>query len=102
MTGRSSARIRRIASSDATFASRVDELGARPAVARRRPRVALAEERQLAVDVVERPLGAVEQDEPRRVEVEDLARQLGADRAAGARDEHGPAARRVAETALVR
>ncbi len=64
MTGRSSSTIRRIVSSDATFASRVDELGPRPAVARRGAGVALTEQRQLALDVVERALRAVEQDEP--------------------------------------
>ena len=49
-----------------------------------RPRVAPRKQRELALDVVERALGAVEQDETCRIEVEHLARELGADRPAGA------------------
>ena len=39
---------------------------------------------------VERALGAVDEDEAARPDGEDLARELGADRAAGAGDEHRP------------
>ena len=76
---------------------------ARPARARHAsgPRVAPAEEGEFAIDVVERAFGAVEQDQPRRVEVEHLARQLRADRAARARDEDRPAGEEVTEAALV-
>ena len=69
-----------------------DELGAGPAAARRGPGVAAGEQRELAVDVVQRAFRAIEQDEPRRIEVEHLARQLRADRAARAGDEDRPSA----------
>ena len=64
-------------------------------------RIPLAEECQLPVDVIERPLGAVEQDQAGRVELEDLTSQLGSDRAASPRDEYGLAADEVAETRFV-
>src|SRR5262249_43737948 len=56
----------------------VDELGDR------RGEVALAYE--LALDVEERRLRVVDQDEARRPHTRDLAAELSADRAAGARD----------------
>ena len=46
---------------------------------------------QLEVDQPERVFAVVEQDQPRRPERRDLARQLAADRAAGAGDDHPPA-----------
>src|SRR6185312_12270901 len=44
---------------------------------------------QLLFDLEERPLGVVDEDEPRRPDPRDLAAQLGADRAARARNENG-------------
>ena len=43
---------------------------------------------ELALDLEEVVLGVVEQDEPARRDARDLARELLADRAAGAGDEH--------------
>ena len=53
----------------------------------RRGEVALGDE--LALDLEQRPLGVVDEDQPRRSDARDLPAQLGADRAAGSRDEHG-------------
>ena len=44
---------------------------------------------ELALDVEQRGLGDVDEDEPRRPDACDLAAQLGPDGAAGAGDEHG-------------
>ena len=44
---------------------------------------------ELALDVEERALGLVDEHDPRRLRARDLAAELGADRAAGAGDEHG-------------
>jgi hypothetical protein len=44
---------------------------------------------QLALDVEEGRLGLLHQHEPGRADTGDLATELGADRAAGAGDEHG-------------
>src|SRR5205085_5691339 len=52
---------------------------------------------ELATDLEEVVLGVVEQDEPARRHAGDLAAELGADRAAGARDEHRLAAEVPAE-----
>ena len=78
-----------------------DELGAGTTVAGRRPRIAPAEEGEFAFDVVERAFGAIEQDEPGGVEVVELARQLGADRPAGAGHEDRPPGHEIAQTPLV-
>ena len=48
---------------------------------------ALADE--LALDLEERPLGVVDEDQPRRAHPRDLAAELRADRAARTGDEHG-------------
>ena len=48
--------------------------------------------RQLALDLVERRLGLVDEDQPRRARPCRLTAELGADRAAGARDQHRLAA----------
>ena len=48
---------------------------------------------ELALDLEEVVLGVVEQDQPARADARDLAAQLGADRAAGAGDEHDAAVR---------
>ncbi len=61
-------------------ADRRDHLERRPAVA------------EFLLDRVERELGELEEHQARRVEARDLAAELGADRAAGAGDEDGPAA----------
>jgi hypothetical protein len=66
------------------------ELGAVPAVGEHRHargEVALLDE--LALDLEERRLRRVDEHEPRRLHARDLAAELGADRTAGARDEHG-------------
>ena len=44
---------------------------------------------ELALDLEQRALGVVDEDEPRRPDPRDLAAELGADRAARARDENG-------------
>ena len=44
---------------------------------------------ELALDLEERRLGLVDQDQALAADVGDLAAKLGADGAAGARDEHG-------------
>ena len=44
---------------------------------------------ELALDVEERALGLVDHHDPRRLGARELAAELGADRAAGAGDEHG-------------
>ena len=44
---------------------------------------------ELALDLEQRRLGVVDEDEARGAEVRDLAAELGADRPAGAGDEHG-------------
>ena len=49
--------------------------------------VALVDE--LALDVEQRRLGVVDEDQPRRIDTGDLTAELCADRAAGTRDEHG-------------
>src|SRR5207248_6274259 len=49
--------------------------------------VALADE--LALDLEQRGLGDVDEDEPRRADTRDLAAELGPDRAAGTSDEDG-------------
>jgi hypothetical protein len=67
----------------------------------RRARVALAQQGQLAIDVVERTLGAIEEDQSSRVELVDLPSQLRSDRAAGPGDEHRFAPHDVAEARLV-
>ena len=46
---------------------------------------------ELALDLEQRPLGVVDEDQPRRPDARDLAAELRADRAAGAGDEHGVA-----------
>ena len=43
---------------------------------------------ELALDLEQPGLGVVDEHEPRRADARDLAAELGADRAAGARDEH--------------
>ena len=53
----------------------------------RRREVALVDE--LALDLEERRLALVDEHEPRRAEPRELPAELGADRAAGAGDEHG-------------
>ena len=78
-----------------------DEFGARAPAARGRPRIAAAEEGELAIDVVERALGAVEQDQPGRVEVVHLARELRPDRPTGSGDEDRPAGDELAQAPLV-
>ena len=52
---------------------------------------------QLALDLEQVVLGVVEQDEPARADARDLAAQLGADRAAGAGDEHDAAGEVLAD-----
>ena len=57
----------------------------------RRGKAALADE--LALDVEQRWLGVVDEDDAPRADACDLTAELGADRAAGAGDENGLAAR---------
>ena len=64
-----------------------DELGPRSARPDGCPGVARAQEGELAVDVVERALGPVEQDQAGRVEVVDLSGELRSDRATGSGDQ---------------
>ena len=56
---------------------------------------------QLAADLEQVVLGVVEQDELARADARDLAAQLGADRAAGARDEHDAAGQVAADAVEV-
>ena len=52
---------------------------------------------ELALDLEQVRLGVVDQDEPVRAHTGDLAAQLGADRAAGARDQHALAGQIAAD-----
>ena len=52
---------------------------------------------ELALDEIQGALRPIDEDEPARAEREDLAGQLGADRATGAGDEHDPVADRLVD-----
>ena len=77
------------------------ELGAGPPAAGGRPGIAAGEQRELAIDVVQRAFRPVEQHQPRRVEIEHLARQLRPDGPARAGDKDRPAGHERAQARLV-
>ena len=56
---------------------------------------------QFAFDQIERMLGHLDQDDPRGIEQPDLAAQLAADRASGARDHHDPLAHRAMQKQVI-